>query len=463
MRLFGFELTRATKANTPQNLQSAASSGGGFWPVIRESFTGAWQRNEEIRVETALGYSAVYACITLIAADISKMNLRLMAKGGNGVKTETTSPAFSPVLANPNRYQNRIKFIQQWLISKLGQGNAYILKERDNRNVVVALYVLDPYKTTPLVAPDGSIFYRLSKDNLTGIEEDSVVVPASEIIHDAMVPLYHPLCGVSPITACGMAVAQGMNIQRHTARFFRNGANPGGILTAPGHVDEENAKRLKALWEENFSGENVGRVAILGDALEYKAMSVNAVDAQLVETLKWTDEKVASVYHVPAYMIGAGVAPKYDNIEALNQQYYSQCLQSLIYELQLCLTEGLGLHTANTQEDLGVYFDLNDLLKMDTATQVEVLKNLTGAGIISPNEARAEIDRLPTEGGDHPFMQEQNWPLRLLDARQLPSDRPPTAPVPLPPPVKSIVVDDEEEALAAEKVVRFFERAFAHA
>ncbi len=138
MRLFGFELTRATKANTPQNLQPAASSGGGFWPVIRESFTGAWQRNEEIRVETALGYSAVYACITLIAADISKMNLRLMAKGGNGVKTETTSPAFSPVLANPNRYQNRIKFIQQWLISKLGQGNAYILKERDNRNVVVA-------------------------------------------------------------------------------------------------------------------------------------------------------------------------------------------------------------------------------------------------------------------------------------------------------------------------------------
>jgi phage portal protein BeeE len=72
------------------------------------------------------------------------------------------------------------------------------------------MYVLDPFRTKPLVAPDGSVYYQLSKDNLAGVE-DAVTVPASEIIHDTMTPLYHPLCGVSPLYACGVAASQGLD------------------------------------------------------------------------------------------------------------------------------------------------------------------------------------------------------------------------------------------------------------
>ena len=120
-------------------------------------------------------------------------------------RNKSRLPAFSPVLRKPNRYQTRQQFIEQWVTSKLIHGNAYILKERDNRNVVTALYVLDPLLTKPLIAPDGEVYYQLSINQLAGIENTDVIVPADEIIHDVMVPLYHPLCGVSPITACGLA------------------------------------------------------------------------------------------------------------------------------------------------------------------------------------------------------------------------------------------------------------------
>lgn len=50
--------------------------------------------------------------------------------------------------------------------------------------------------------------------------------------------------------ACGLAAIQGLRIQTNSARFFAQGASLGGVLTAPGAISDETAKRLKAYWEE---------------------------------------------------------------------------------------------------------------------------------------------------------------------------------------------------------------------
>src|SRR6185312_15165565 len=134
-----------------------------------------WQRNEELNVDSQLAFFAVFACRTLISSDISKNRIRLVAQNGS-IWQETSNPAFSPVLRKPNEFQNRIQFFENWVGSKLDRGNAYILKRRDGRGVVIALYVLNPDRVQPLVSDDGQVFYQLSKDNLSGQEADSVVV-----------------------------------------------------------------------------------------------------------------------------------------------------------------------------------------------------------------------------------------------------------------------------------------------
>jgi HK97 family phage portal protein len=116
---------------------------------------------------------------------------------------------------------------------------------------------------------------------------------------------------------------QGLAIQNNSSQFFANGSNPGGVLTAPGAINDETAKRLKDYWDQNFTGANVGKVAVLGDGLKYEAMIVNAVDAQLIEQLKWTAETVCSCFHVPSFMIGLGAAPHFaTGVEPLLQLYY---------------------------------------------------------------------------------------------------------------------------------------------
>lgn len=415
MRVFGFEISRTKASPAPADAREVGSRG--WWPVVRESFAGAWQRNITVSRENVTTFYAVYSCATLIAGDIAKMGLDLVEET-KGIWEPTTSPSFSPVLRKPNRYQNRIQFFTSWIISRLLNGNAYILKQRDDRQVVVAMYVLDPNRVKVLVAPDGSVYYELKGDNLSGIGD--VTVPASEIIHDVHIPLYHPLCGVSPIVACYASAAQGLAIQNNSTKFFQNGSRPGGILTAAGTIKQETADRLKEYWETNFTGENAGRIAVLGDGLKFENLTVKAQDAQLIEQLKLTAETVCSCFHVPPFMIGIGPTPAYNNIEALNQQYYSQCLQIIIESIELLLDEGLGL-TQQRERNLGTMFDVDDLLRMDTSTKVKTaVEGLKG--LFAPNEARKKFNLRAKTGGDSVFLQQQNFSLEALAKRDAQED-----------------------------------------
>ncbi len=429
MRFFGLEISRA-KAAIPTTAQlSAVSGNGGWWPLVQESFSGAWQRNVTLSTESVLAYFAVYACVTLIAGDIAKMRLRLVRKDGDGIwnEVEANSP-FWPVLRRPNSYQNRIAFITWWMVSKLIHGNTYVLKVRDNRGVVTGLYILDPVRTKPMVSPNGSVFYALSADNLSGVTE-AVMVPAREIIHDVNCPLFHPLVGVSPLFASGLAAMQGLRIMNNSERFFANGSNPGGVLTAPGSISDETAERMKARWETNYGGENIGKVAVLGDGLKYEPMFVNAQNSQLIEQLKMTGEQVCSTFHVPPYKVGIGPPPAYNNIEALNQEYYQQALQNPIESIELLLDEGMELPQA-ADNTLGTEFDLDDLLRMDSATLIDSnVKGLSG-GLFKPNEARKRMNLPPVDGGDSPMMQQQQFSLAALAERD--RNKPFATPTPAP-------------------------------
>jgi HK97 family phage portal protein len=440
MAIFG-SLVARTKALAMRLVPPPGSlsppGGGGWFPVVRESYPGAWQQNVEVALTDVLQHPTVYACVTLISSDIAKMPPNLVALDDDGIWMQTESAAFSPVLRKPNRYQTRIAFFKSWLISKLTRGNAYVLKQRDARQVVTALYVLDPTRVTPLIAPDGAVYYELRQDDLSSIP-DTVVVPASEIIHDTMNTLYHPLVGFGPIYACGLAATLGLKVIGNSAKFFANGSQPSGILTAPGAITDVQAQDYKDRWLAGFTGDNVGRVAVLGAGLTYEPLRQTAVDSQLIDQWKASAEAICAAFHVPAYLAGAAPPPAYNNIEALQQAYYSQCLQELIEAIELLLDDGLGLGPAFGNR-YGVEFDLDTLLRMDTATMVSTLAASVGAGIDSPNEARLRLNKPPVAGGETPYLQQQYWPLNQLAQRDIP-------PIPsAPPPAKEKEDEDEDE------------------
>jgi HK97 family phage portal protein len=426
---------------------SPLSGRGSWWPVIREPYMGAWQRNNELSADTALSFSAVFACTTLIMGDIGKLSMRLVEwDDEDRVWTPRENPAYSPVLRTPNHYQNSQQFIETWVASKLNSGNTYVLKQRDGRGVVNALYVLDPARVTPMVAQDRSIYYELKRDDISGLPKEIVLVPASEMIHDRLNSFFHPLMGVSPLYALAQVTRQGLSIQNNSSKIFSNASVPGGILTAPGKVTAETAARVKADWEERFSGDNIGRLAVAGDGLEYKPIAWNAVDLQLIEQLQWTGVTVCGAYKVNPYLVSIGTPPPYANITPLIQLYYAVCLQPIMTAIEKNLDRGLslGLDYGNRY---GVELDPDDLIWLDAEAKSKAAQDGIGSGGMSPNEARQRYYGLgPVKGGDSPMVQQQYYSLAALAERD--ADKPFAKPAPAPAPEMD-EEDDDEMMMAA--------------
>jgi hypothetical protein len=242
-------------------------------------------------------------------------------------------------------------------------------------------------------------------------------LPASELIHDRVHCLFHPLVGISPLFASALSASKALKADTNAARFFANQSQPGGVLSGPGEISDSTAARLKAYFEENFSGDNAGKLAVLGDNLKFEKLRESSVDSQLVEQLKMSAEQVAAAFRVPAYMVGAAPVPPNNNVEALRLEYYGRCLQAYIEGIENALDDGLALGKMGDGRTLGIELDLDGLLRMDTAALTQALKDQVMAGIISPNEARRRLNLPPVTGGDSPMAQQQQFSLAALAER----------------------------------------------
>ncbi|EFU3908173.1 phage portal protein, partial [Escherichia coli] len=106
-----------------------------------------------------------------------------------------------------------------------------------------------------------------------------------------------------------------------------------------------------------------------------------------------------------------------DNVEALEQQYYSQCLQTLIESIELLLDEAL-----ETGENESTEFDVTTLLRMDSERRMKTLGDAVKNTLLTPNEARKRENLPPLAGGDALYLQQQNYSLEALSRRDARED-----------------------------------------
>lgn len=378
-------------------------------PLIHEPYTGAWQKNDELKRTDVLGFHAVFACVSLISSDVGK--LRIQTKAVKDGVLQPTQSRTKAILAKPNKHQTWQQFAENWISSKLLRGNTYVWKQRDIFGDVWQLHVLNPDRVKVLVSDNGDVFYQISSDKLFNIAHD-MVVPASEMIHDRYNCFYHPLVGLSPLTACAISVGLGLSIQTSSKTFFGNASRPSGVLSVPTTISQAKADEVKAQWQANYSGVNRGGIAVLGDGARYESIGMSSSDAQALEQLKMSGQTVCSVFHVPAFKVGMGELKAGQKPSDLNEIYYSDCLQHYIEAIENLLDEHLDL-----EKGVECEANLAPLIRMDSMSQILYLKEGTSSGIFSPNEARATLGLPPVIGGESPLMQQQNYSLEALARR----------------------------------------------
>src|SRR5690606_29548247 len=285
------------------------------------------------------------------------------------------------------------------------------LKQRDNRGVVTSLYVLDPSRVEPLVSEAGRVFYRLNYGAANNLLPESyggeqITVPASEIIHDRINPFHHQLLGVPPLCAAALAAGKNIRILRNSSTFFENNASPGGLITVPAGMTEEDADKITAFFNDNFSGANSGRIGAIGADLKFTPFAFKAADSQLVEQMRYSDEQICQPFGIPPFKIGIGSIPAGLGVDAINLLYHEDALSGHIEAMENLLDEALGLPA-----DWGIWLDTEPLFRMDEGQKAAVATKLVGGGVETPNEGRRRFTLPPLEGGDTVYMQQQDFPL----------------------------------------------------
>lgn len=358
----------------------------------------------------AMASAAVYSCVSILSQEVSRLDLHHWFLNDDRSRSLVKSSAPAVVLRKPNTYQSKSDWMLFMMQSLLLDGNAYSYAERDERGAVSALHPVYP-SSCQVMRVEGTyeLFYNIGTWYYMGAQLDRYV-PQRDMLHMRLFTGTDPVIGLSPLQALGPAVSLGGNIQQQSASFFKNMSRPAGILRTPKPLAKEAAVRLQEQWTKGMSGEFVGRTAVLDNDVDWRQLTMSAVDAEVIAQYKMSVETIAQVYRVPMFMLGDMTKMSFNNVESMQKAFVMSALGFYLQHIENALGDFFNLKPNEYVE-----FDLErGLMRPDFLQRMDGYVKGVQGGILVPNEPRARENLPPIPGGDRAYMQKQNVPLEML-------------------------------------------------
>ena len=408
-----------------------ARDAGSGTPTLRLSWPTDWfQRGMDApppRQGHPLAFPAVFASIDIISSDIARLPLKHWRDDGSR-RTEVRPSQPVRVLDHPNEFQTGFDLMKALVASQLYRGNGYLFPRRNGRNEIDELHCLYPDNVT-VYRSGADVFYRVSNGESVDLEH-GIMIPAREMFHHRMLVFNDPLIGVTPMLAAATSTSAGLSILRSSEKFFQKMSRPSGVLQTASKIDRDVAERIRERWRRTYIGEEgAGEVAVLEQGLEWKPLTMTAVDAQLIEQLRYSVEDIARVFRLPLFMLGDLTKVSYNSSEQLTRIYWAGCLSAHIHSLEARMCEFFDMDGRTEYLE----FDLDALFRTEMQARIDALTKAVQGGIRTPNEARRQDGLNPVEGGDTVFMQQQMVPVTALATRTDLAPKPAAIPAPAPP------------------------------
>lgn len=377
------------------NLQGTSAPSG-----IPASFP--WQHWQmDMNPSEVQNNTSVEACVATIAQTVAMLPVKHYRTTDTGGTEIVTNSAANRVLRKPNQYQTRSDFFLNFTRNLLLTGNGYALASRNQRFEIAALHLQS--NVQPRISSDKiDIYYDISGNGLDGLVDISEMVPSRDVLHTRLHTPRHPLIGETPLVAAVLSASLGDSIQKHENSFFKNMSRPSGTLESDLTLTAEQTAELRKRFNEHSKYDDSGGLPILTHGLKFKPLTMNAVDAQIVETYKMTIADVARVFRVPLTLINALDNASYNNVEQLMKFWISSGLGFILDHIELSLADMFGLPAGEF-----INFDTDYLLRSDFKSRMDGLSKGVQGGIYTPNEARAKEGLEPKEFGDDIYLQAQ--------------------------------------------------------
>ena len=386
-------------------------------------FTGGSVSGKLVTERTAMQLVAVYACVRILSEAVAGLPLHLFKLREEGGKEKATTHPLYPLLHDePNPEMTSFIFREVMMTHLLLWGNSYSQIIRNGRGEVVALYPLMPDRMTVDRDENGRIYYeyRVSDGDAKTMKSGSVRLSPSDVFHVPGLG-FDGLVGYSPIAMAKNAIGLAIATEEYGARFFANGATPGGILEFPGVVKDPDAVRES--WNKGFSGsQNAGKVAILEAGMKYTPITIPPEQAQFLETRKFQITEIARLFRIPPHMLGDLERSTFSNIENMSREFVTYTLDPWLCRIETAMHR--ALLTAEEKPNFLVKFNVDRLLRGDYKSRMEGYSIGINNGFMSPNDVHRfeDWDLIPPEeGGDLYMVNGSMVPLRSAGAAYSPN------------------------------------------
>lgn len=379
-------------------------------------FFGGTTSGKTVTERSAMQMTAVYSCVRILSEAIAGLPLHLYRYTDTGSKEKAIDhPLYTLLHDEPNPEMTSFVFRETLMTHLLLWGNAYAQIIRNGKGEVVALYPLMPNRMTVDRDENGQLYYeyQTSQDEAHTMKGSLVRLSPHDVLHIPGLG-FDGLVGYSPIAMAKNSIGMAIACEEYGAKFFANGATPGGILEHPGVVKDP--ERIRESWNSAFGGSaNSNKVAVLEEGLKYTPISISPEQAQFLETRKFQIDEIARIFRIPPHMIGDLEKSSFSNIEQQSLEFVKYTLDPWVSRWEQSMRRAL-LRPEEKQEYF-FKFNVDGLLRGDYQSRMNGYATARQNGWMSANDIREleNLDRIPEEAGGDLYLINGNM-TKLEDA-----------------------------------------------
>ncbi|MFZ5736319.1 MAG: phage portal protein [Pseudomonadota bacterium] len=376
----------------------------------RRGVPGSWS-GRYVGPEGALNLSAWWACVRLNAETVGTLPCAVFERLADGSKAPAQAHwLYGIVHDSPNADQTAAEFWEGVVVSLCQGGNAYALKDKRSDGSLIGM--------TPIPWQD-----MHARRDRAGVMRYSFVFRGKSYVDLTEDDVFHIRgfgggdLGLSPVAYARQSLGIAEAIEASAGATFKNGMKSSIFFTSPPGVKMNDAQRtdFRKAFIDPYIGGEATNAGILEMGFDVKTVSLPPRDAEMLMSWKFSVEEICRWMRTPPVLIGhaaEGQTMWGSGIEQIMLGWLTLGLRPYLTRIEQAVKKRLV--PAADRGRIFVEFNVEGLLRADSAGRAALLSSLGQNGFLTRNEGRALDNRPPMPGGDVLTVQSNLVPLDQL-------------------------------------------------
>nr|DAX37524.1 MAG TPA: portal protein [Caudoviricetes sp.] len=325
-------------------------------------------RDAAVASQEIVGLDGVYRALSYIQTLAGQLSIDVW-RGNEQIS--------SPLVERPDPWASQRAWIVETVAALALHGNAFWQVRRDERGGIVSLETLDPTRVGVTLDAWRRVHYTV----------DGVEVDRRDIAHLRYLVQPGDPVGLGPIQAARRGLEGMVRLGQYADSLFMTGGVPSGILSTDEAITAEMAEEASREWDRK---QRAGKTAVLGRGLTYQPVGVKPADLQWLDSQKWSVVRIARLFGIPPAKLAVAIeggSLTYNSAEGANLAVVRDMLMGYLSPIEDALTWLLP-------RGQRARFNLDALLRPDTASRYQAHAVALSAGFLTVDEVRA-IEGLP--------------------------------------------------------------------